>query len=131
LNDGEGNTPTAITSYILSSQFDMDDGHNFSFIWRMLPDLTFDGSTAENPSLTMYLYPLKGSGSGYTSPSSVGGSNNAAVVQSVAVPIEEFTNQVYVRVRGRQMAIKIESDQLDMTWQLGAPRIDIRPDGRR
>jgi len=47
------------------------------------------------------------------------------------IPVEEFTGQVYTRIRGRQMAMKIESNQLDMTWQMGAPRIDIRPDGRR
>lgn len=131
INDGEGTTPVPINSYIMSSQFDIDDGHNFSFIWRMLPDLTFAGSTAENPTVTMTLYPLKGSGSGYTSPASVGGSNTANVVESAVYPVEQFTNQVYTRVRARQMSMRIESNQLDTTWQLGAPRIDIRQDGRR
>jgi len=79
----------------------------------------------------MTLYPLKGSGSGYTDPASVGGTNLAQVVQSSSYPVEQFTNQIYTRVRGRQLSIKIESDQLGTTWQLGAPRIDIRPDGRR
>ena len=131
LNDGETGTEAAINAYILSSQFDIGDGHNFAFIWRMLPDLTFRGSTASNPVVTMYLYGLKNSGSGYNVPGSVGGSNNATVTGTAMIPVEEFTGQVYTRVRGRQLAMKIESNQLDMTWQLGAPRIDIRQDGRR
>ena len=131
VDNGEGVSPEAINAYVQSSEFDIDDGHNFSFIWRLLPDLTFEGSTAEAPSLTMTLYPMKGSGSGYTTPASVGGSNNALVVESVSYPIEEFTNQIYTRVRGRQLSIRVESDQLGTTWQLGAPRIDIRQDGRR
>ena len=79
----------------------------------------------------MYLYALKNSGSGYNSPGSIGGENNANVVRTATVPIEEFTGQVYVRVRGRQMAMKILSNQVGTTWQLGAPRLDVRPDGRR
>ena len=131
VDNGEGVSPAAINAYIQSSEFDIDDGHNFSFIWRLLPDLTFEGSTAVAPSLTMTLYPMKGSGSGYTTPASVGGSNSAPVVQSASYPIEAFTDQIYTRVRGRQLSIRVESDQLGTTWQLGAPRIDIRQDGRR
>ena len=55
----------------------------------------------------------------------------AAVTRTAVVPVEQFTGQVYVRVRGRQMSIKIESSDLGVTWQLGAPRIDVRLDGRR
>jgi len=131
LNDNTTGTDKAIEAYILSSEFDIDDGHNFSFIWRILPDLTFRGSTASSPSVTMYLYPLKNSGSGYENPASVAGSNYASVTRTAVLPIEQFTGIIYTRVRGRQLAFKIYSNQLDMTWQLGAPRIDIRPDGRR
>jgi len=132
VDDGETGTDQPINAFITSSEFDIDDGHNFSFIWRMLPDITFRGSTANtSPQVTMYLYPLKNSGSGYTTPASVGGENNATVTQTVAYPIEEFTGQIYTRVRGRQMAMKIASNKLGTTWQLGAPRIDIRQDGRR
>ena len=131
LNDDETGTAAPINAYIVSSQFDIGDGHNFAFIWRMLPDLTFRGSTTSSPVATMYLYGLKNSGSGYNVPASVGGSNSANVTGTAMIPVEEFTGQVYTRVRGRQMAMKIESNQLDMTWQMGAPRIDIRPDGRR
>lgn len=130
-NDNETGTPTAINAYIGSSEFDIDDGHNFGFIWRMLPDITFDGSSAASPQATFELIPMKGSGSGFTTPASEGGSNEAQVVRSATVPIEAFTNIVYTRVRARQLIFRVESDDLNTTWQLGAPRIDIRPDGRR
>lgn len=124
-------TPVPITAYITSSEFDLDDGHQFAFVWRVLPDMTFRGSTATSPSATMTLLPLKNSGSGYTDPASVGGSSSAGITRTATVPIEAFTGQVYTRVRGRQMAMKIESDGLGVTWQLGSPRLDLRPDGRR
>ncbi len=130
-DDNETGTPTAINAYITSSEFDIDDGHNFSFIYRVLPDLTFRGSTTASPSVTMYLEPLRNSGSGYNNPESVGGSNNAPVTRTAVLPVEEYTGQIYTRVRGRQLAMKIESTALGVAWQLGAPRIDIRADGRR
>jgi hypothetical protein len=124
-------TGLPIPSYILSSQFDIDDGHNFGFVWRMLPDLKFDGSTATSPQVTMTLYPMQNSGSGYNSPLSVGGNAYATSTRTSVYPIEAYTGQIYTRVRGRQMAFKIEGNQLGLQWQLGAPRIDIRNDGRR
>ena len=130
-NDNVNGTPLPINAYISSSEFDLDDGHNFGFIWRMLPDITFDGSTAASPTANFTLIPMKGSGSGYTTPPSVGGTNTSPVTRSATIPIEAFTNIVYTRVRGRQLIFKVESNQLDTTWQLGAPRIDLRPDGRR
>jgi hypothetical protein len=130
-NNNETGTPTAITAYIGSSEFDIDDGHNFGFIWRMLPDITFDGSSAANPQANFKLIPMKGSGAGFTTPASEGGSNEAPVVRTATVPIEAFTNIIYTRVRARQLIFRVESDGLNTTWQLGAPRIDIRPDGRR
>ena len=123
--------PAPIAAYITSSEFDLDDGHQFAFVWRVLPDITFRGSTAASPSATMTLLPLKNSGSGYNNPASVGGSNSAGVTRTATLPIEEFTGQVYTRVRGRQMAMKVESTDIGVTWQLGAPRLDMRPDGRR
>ena len=120
-----------IEAYITSSEFDIEDGHNFAFIWRVLPDITFSGSTADNPAVTMYLRPLKNSGSGYTNPPSVGGEGNAEITRTATVPIEQFTGQVFIRIRGRQMAFEVRSTELGVNWQLGAPRFDIRPDGRR
>lgn len=129
----DSSTPESlpIEAYITSSEFDIEDGHNFAFVWRVLPDITFSGSTADNPAVTMYLRPLKNSGSGYTNPASVGGEGNAEITRTATVPIEEFTGQVFIRIRGRQMAFEVRSTELGVNWQLGAPRFDIRPDGRR
>jgi hypothetical protein len=131
VDDNVTGTPVAIDAYITSSQFDIGDGHNFGFVWRLIPDVTFRGSTATNPQVTMSLLPLENSGSGYNTPPSVGGVDNAAVVRTATVPVEQFTGQVYIRVRGRQMSFKIQGTQVGLQWQLGAPRIDIKPDGRR
>jgi hypothetical protein len=122
---------TAIDSYIISSEFDIDDGHNFGFVWRILPDLTFRGSSSANPSMVMTLYPLQNSGSGYNSPLSEGGSAYATVQRTSTVTVEQYTGTIFVRVRGRQMAFKVGNNNLGDQWQLGAPRIDIRKDGRR
>ena len=137
VNDNELGTESAINAYITSSEFDLDDGHQFMFVWRMLPDITFSGSTAANPKITMYLLPLRNSGSGYSVNSAVDANHSegyfsyADVTRTSVVPVEQFTGQVYTRVRARQMAMKIESDELGVTWQLGSPRIDMRPDGKR
>ena len=126
LNDNETGTPAPIAAYISSSEFDIGDGHNFGFVWRVLPDLTFGNSTAASPTVNMTLYGLYNSGSGV-----IGSANQDVVKGNTYVITEEFTGQIYTRVRGRQMIFKINSNQLDTAWQLGAPRIDIRPDGRR
>ena len=131
VDDNSTGTPAPIEAYITSSEFDIDDGHNFAFVWRVLPDITFRGSSAANPSATLTLLPLQNSGSGYNNPASLGGSDNGAIVRSATVPVEQFTGQVNIRIRGRQMAMKISSDGVGVAWQLGSPRIDIRPDGRR
>jgi hypothetical protein len=131
VDDNATGTPAAINAYIESAEFDIEDGQNFGFIWRMVPDVTFVGSTANNPQLTMSLIPMKGAGSGFNNPQSLGGSSSAAVTRTATVPIEQFTNIVYIRVRGRQLIMKAESNALGVTWQLGSPRIDVRMDGRR
>jgi len=127
VDDVETGTATAIDAYISSSEFDIGDGHNFAFVWRVLPDLTFSGSTdGTSPEATMTLYPMYNSGSGTNNPRA----NTAYSVNLQANP-ETFTGEVYTRVRGRQLIIKMESNKVGTTWQLGAPRLDIRPDGRR
>jgi hypothetical protein len=130
-DDDASGTVAPIEASITSAEFDIDDGQKFMFIYRMLPDVTFRNSTAASPSITMTLYPLQNSGSGYNNPTSVGGENYAAVTRTATVPVEAFTGQVFVRVRGRQLAMKVSSDALGVAWQLGSPRIDIRPDGLR
>ena len=122
---------TALPAYISSSEFDIGDGHNFGYVWRIVPDLTFENSTTNpvnnNPDqVTMTLYPMQSSGSG------TGNAAAATVTKgSNYVITEEYTGIIYTRARGRQMIFKISSDQIGTTWQLGAPRLDVRPDGRR
>ena len=128
-DDNETGTPVAFESFISSSEFDIGDGHNFAFVWRVLPDLTFAGSSSSaSPEMTMTLYPLQNSGSGTGVPA-------AAAIDKLTgaqyVITEGFTGQIYTRVRGRQMIVKVASSTLGTAWQLGAPRIDIRQDGRR
>ena len=132
VDDNITGDPQPIEAYITTSEFDIGDGHNFGFVWRLLPDMTFRGSTPDtSPQATMYLYPLQNSGSGYNNPTSVAGSNSGTITRTAIVPVEEFTGQVNIRVRGRQMAFKVGSNKLGTTWQLGSPRIDIRQDGRK
>ncbi len=132
VDDNSTEVTTAINAVIETAEFDIDDGDRFGFVWRILPDITFNGSTgASAPQVTMTLIPMQNSGSGYNSPQSTAGTSYASIQRIATAPIEEFTGQVYIRVRGRQMILKIESNQIGTQWQLGSPRIDIKPDGRR
>jgi hypothetical protein len=131
-DDGSTNPPTPITAFIQSADFDIGEGDNYAFVDVIVPDVCFDGSTVESPEVTMTLKPRQNPGSLYgpapSSPSVVSG-NNYATQQNYTV--QRFTEFVYVRVRGRQMAFRIESSTLGTMWQYGATRINIRPDGRR
>jgi hypothetical protein len=129
-DDNVSGIPVAINAYIESAEFDIQDGHNIGFVYRVLPDITFTGSTTNNPQVTMSLIPMMNSGSGYNNPQSLAGQSYAAVARTSTTTIEQFTGQVYVRVRGRQMIFKVESSDLGSAWQLGSPRIDIKQDGR-
>ena len=131
VDNNETATPVAIDAYVQSSDFDIGDGHNFGFVWRLIPDLTFDGSTSASPAANFTVRPRAFPGTNYgtaNDPSVI--SANSYVTQTT-YNVQQFTQQVYVRIRGRQMAFKIESTDLGVQWQLGAPRIDVRPDGRR
>jgi hypothetical protein len=195
-DNAETDSPKPIAAFIQSSDFDIGDGHNFGFVWRMLPDVNFAGSTLPNPEVSITLYPRTNSGTNYRGLTSVSpqtitatdtvipvlGTSNfensglllidaeiiaysgktptsftgcvrgflnttaephpfnstvssysiqSNVIKSSTYPVEQFTGQIYTRVRGRQMAFRIGSTDLGTAWQLGAPRIDIRPDGKR
>jgi hypothetical protein len=128
-DDSETGTTLPIEAYISSAEFDIGDGDRFSFIWRMLPDLTFSGSdTGSSPQVTYTLYPMVNSGSGTGTPVAA---NVNKLTGSAYTITEGFTGQVYTRVRGRQMILKVGSNNLGTSWQLGSTRIDVRPDGRR
>ena len=120
-----------ITAYVQSSDFDIGDGHNFGFVWRILPDVNFNGSSTNKPTVTMTVKPRQNSGSPYGAADNpqVQSANNYTTVPQYT--IQEFDGQVYTRLRGRQMSFRIESTGVGVAWQLGSPRIDIRPDGRR
>ena len=130
-DDGSVNPPAPINCFIQSSDFDIGEGHNFGFVWRIIPDLTFDGSTTPAPSVDFSVRPRQFPGSNY------GAANNPAVTSvnnyntQRVYNVQQFTPQVNVRLRGRQMAFRVGSTGLGVAWQLGAPRIDIRPDGRK
>jgi hypothetical protein len=129
LDNNETGTPTGIEAYISSSEFDIDDGDRFGFVWRMLPDLTFSGSDASpTPQVTYTLYPMQNSGSG----TGTAVDKNVDKLTGAQYTVTEgFTGQINTRVRGRQLILKVGSTNLGTTWQLGSTRIDIRPDGRR
>jgi hypothetical protein len=137
VDDNETATTLAIEATITSAQFDIGDGDKLAFVWRMLPDLTFNGSTdGTTPALTMQLLPLLNSGSGYNNPKSVGGTSSSAeqavtATQTYPIDLDTYNGQIYIRIRGRQMAMRITSNQIGTQWQLGSPRIDLRLDGRR
>jgi hypothetical protein len=125
-------TPEPINAYIETAEWDVGDGDHFTFIRRVLPDVTFRASTgALTPQLTLTIKPMKNAGSGFNSPLSEGGNSAAPVVRIAQAPIEEFTGQVFIRVRGRQFVLRYESDQLGTAWQAGATRVDVKQDGRR
>jgi hypothetical protein len=131
VNDGTTNPPSPIESYIQSADFNIGDGHNYGFVWRMIPDITFDGSYVNNPAVTITMRPRQNPGSNYgtaPSPEVISAQNYQGQRNYV---VQQFTEIVYTRVRGRQMAFKIASDGLGVQWQLGVPSIDVRPDGRR
>ena len=133
-DDNSTATLTPIEAYISSSDFDIGDGHNFGFVWRIIPDLTFDGSTtpAPNyPAVTMVCKPRQFSGSAYGVPDAPAVTSTQNYNTQRVYTVQQFTGQVYTRVRGRQMAFEIRSTGQGVAWQLGAPRIDIRPDGKR
>jgi hypothetical protein len=134
VDDGTTNPPTPISCYIQSSDFDIGDGHNYGFVWRLIPDITFDGSTTSLPNYplaTFTMRPRQNPGSGYSTayPDSVQSTQNYAGQQTYNV--QQFTEIIYTRARGRQMAFKVSSDTIGTQWQLGTPRIDVRPDGRQ
>lgn len=125
LNDGTQNPPTALNAYIESSVIDIGDGNQFMFATRLIPDVTFRNSTAGAPSLTMSLMARNFPGDAYSS------SDSNAVTKTASIPVEQFTDQVFIRLRGRSVSLRVESNQTNTAWRLGSPRLDIRTDGRR
>jgi hypothetical protein len=131
VDDVSGLTPVPINAYVQSSDFDIGDGHNFGFVWRILPDINFTGSNVDNPYVTMQVKPRRNAGTPYGTADNPRVTSSDNYTNAPIYTVQEFTGQVYTRLRGRQLAFRIESDSLGVSWQLGSPRIDIRNDGRR
>jgi hypothetical protein len=125
LNDGSVNPPVALASYIESSVIDMGDGDQFMFASRVIPDLTFRNSTSDAPTATLTIKARNFPGGAYFA------SDSDPVTKTSSLTVEQFTNQLFTRLRGRSMSLRIESNQTGTAWRLGDPRIDLRTDGRR
>jgi len=125
VNDGSTNPPSPITSYVLSSQLSLGQGEEFVFLSKIIPDLTFDASTVDDPSADFILEVRNFPGGNYLQ------SDTSNVVQTSVTPVEQFTDQAFVRLRGRSFALKVQSSTVGTQWRLGMPRVEVRPDGAR
>jgi len=128
LDDGSTDPVSAITAFVESSQIDVGDGDSFSFVNRAIPDLTFRNSTAESPKAIFTVKTRNYPGGAYLQSDAKDVTRSAAATSTV---VEQFTNQINLRLRGRSFALKIESTDTGVAWRLGSPRIDVKPDGRR
>jgi len=124
-DDGSVNPFAPISAYIESAPFEIGEGEQFGFAWRMIPDVTFRDSSNANPSVNFVLKTQDYSGGNFKQ------SSNNNTVRTATLPIEQFTDQTYFRLRGRMMSLRVESTAVGVAWRLGVPRIDVRTDGRR
>ena len=122
---GSDDDGSAMDCCIESSQLDIGDGDRFLLTRRLIPDLRFDGSTASTPEVDFTLKTRTYPGANYNQTAT------GAVTRTATTPVQQFTNEVDMRLRGRSFAIRVASDDLGVRWKLGSPRVDLRPDGRR
>ena len=128
LDDGSTTPDSAVEAFIESSQIDVGDGDRFVFVSKLIPDVTFDGSTSNSPAVTFTLKTRNNPGGTYLQ------SDDSTVTQSTAgssTVVEQFTQEADVRLRGRSFAIKVSNSDIENQWRLGSPRVEIRTDGRR
>ena len=131
VDNGTANPPVALDSYIQSSDFDIGDGYNFGFVWRIIPDVSFNGSTVNNPKVTFTVLPRQSPGAPYGSSDLPTVTSSQNFVGQSTYDVQQFTQYAYCRIRGRQMSLIISSNTVGTQWQLGVPRLEIRPDGKR
>lgn len=124
-DDGSTNPFSPLPTHIESSPIEIESGDRFAFIRRIIPDVGFYNSTSSSPTVTMTLKTQNFPGANYQNTS------NSPISQTATIPVEQFTDQAFVRLRGRQASIKISSNQVGTFWTLGTPRIEIQPDGKR
>ena len=125
LDDQSGSSPAAINAFIQSSPIDLGDGETFSYVRKLIPDVTFRNSTNPSPQIDFTIDAYNYSGGLQVS------SDTASVIKTGSVPKEQYTEKIDLRVRGRSIAVKLESTQVGTTWRSGLNRFDIRPDGKR
>ena len=126
-DDGSTSPPVSLNSFIESADFDIGEGDRFSLVSRILPDVDFDSSTSATPNVTLTIKARDYPGSNFTTAQTKANS----VSQTAVVPFLQFTEAVYVRVRGRQLSFRLDCNTAGTTWQMGTPRIDLREDGGR
>lgn len=124
-DDGSTNPPSAISAYIESGPFEIEQGNSFGFVNRMIPDVSFRNSSAASPKVYMTLLAQEFPGADFNQEKSSG------VTLSSTIPIDQFTQQVYPRLRGRALTYRLSSEDVGVAWRMGVPRIDVKPDGRR
>jgi hypothetical protein len=124
-DDGSTNPASPINAYIESSQMSIVNGDAFAFIRRVIPDITFRNSTAASPRITFEMQTREFPGAAYTQ------TDTGAVIKTASAPVEQFTNELFFRLRGRSFAFKVSSDEMGVAWRLGTPRADVRQDGQR
>ena len=124
--NGYDDDGSAMTSFIESAPMDIGDGDKFSLISKVIPDITFDGSTnLSSPQATFSVKTRNFPGSNFNETAS------GIATRTSTTPVEQFTNQLHLRARGRSFAFRIDSSALGSKFKLGSPRINIRPDGRQ
>ena len=125
INDGSTNPSSAIHAYIESSPVDMGEGDKYMFASHIIPDITFRSSTG-TPSVTMTIKARDWPGDGFLAKE-----EDNPVTRTATLPVEKFTRDIDIRLRGRSMSLRVESNERNTAWRLGTPRIDVRSDGRR
>jgi hypothetical protein len=116
---------SAMTSFIESSSIDIGDGDKFVFLKQVIPDITFNGSTSVNPDVAFTMKSRNNPGANFNE------TTQATAQRSATSPVEQFTEKLNYRLRGRSFALRIDSTSLGTKYKLGTPRVDIREDGRR
>ena len=131
VDNGTANPPVALDAFIQSSDFDIGDGHNFGFVWRIIPDISFNGSSVNNPKVTFTALPRQNPGALYGSADLPTVTSAQNYVGQSTYDVQQFTQYAYCRIRGRQMSFLVASNDVGVSWQLGNPRMEVKPDGKR
>ena len=130
-DDGQNAENAPINAYVTSGQFSIEAGNSFTFVDKLIPDVSFTGSDVTSPNAEFTVLASSAPGAADNSPLSRGGNSSGEVITTSTSTLDQYTDKLYIRARGRQMSIKISSDGEGVKWQLGSPSMNMRPDGRR